>query len=662
MSARAAIAAAASGLLLLLLLASPAAAEPGPIQIVSTSATDQAASATTPALSGDGRYIAFSGSIGGRAGVFRKDLETGALIGVATGNAYEEGGEEPDRAEARAPSISADGRYVSFTTPAPLDPLDDPTPGTEDVYVADLATSPPTYELASALSGSSQRLGGEASASPGVALSADGREVAFVDEGQVYLRNLSTRQTTLVSVRRDPETGAIEPGVPVPEGGVVDLSGQPLLYGAALSADGTTVAWMGAHLPEQVPLLADERLAIEEADAGAQPYVEPLWRRVADGAEAPTRRIVGGGDPLAPGCPPAGTLAEPVCQGPFPDILHKDLTFDATSGWLGVAGVDGAPHLSADGRTVALIGNPTEATNVFLVDMAPGLSRRQATRQLTQQIVVNPTEQAKSVNVEPFVPLNGHIFDLAISPNGDRIAFATARQRFPLAPPYLVTQPPSALGLVELYLLDLEGETITRLTHGDGGLEEASLGGRNQTAVGGAGADSPSLSEDGELIAFASTASNLVGGDGNDAGDVFTVADPRSSRIPGAATISPPPAATKAKPGKRMRLSAFSLPNGNVRLVAVVPAAGGLRASAGAALATGKHYRRLSSARGRSAAGGPVSLLLKLPARYRRLARRAEGLYASARVSFRRRGAKPQRAEVQVHFRVHKKKKKKGGR
>ena len=656
MSARIAIAAALSGLALLA-AAATAAAEPGPLEIVSISATEQAAVADTPALSEDGRYVAFAGAISGRAGVFRKDLATGALVAVATGNAYEEGEEEPGGAEASAPSISADGRYVSFTTPASLDPADDPIPGTSDVYVADMASSPPSYELASALSGSAQRLGGEALASSRVALSADGREVAFVDEGQVYLRNLDGQQTTLVSVRRNPENGATEAGVPVPEGGALDLPGQPLLYGASLSADGTTVAWIGAHLPEQVPLLPDERQVISEEDeAGQQPYAEPLWRRVADGPGAPTRRIIGGGDPLAPGCPASGSLADPACQGPFPEIIHKNLTFDTTAGWLGVGGVDGLPQLSADGRLVALVGNPTEATNAFLVDMGPGLSRRQATRQLTQQIVVNPTEEAKTVNVEPYVPLNGHIFDLAISPDGQRIALATARQRFPLAPPYLVTQPPSARGLVELYLADLESETITRLSHGVGGLEEASLAGGNQTAVGGAGASSPSFGAGGELIAFASTASNLIDGDGNNASDVFTVTDPRSPRIAGAASISAPPPGRARKRKGRLRLTAFSLPSGNVRLVAVVPAAGSLRASAGAAVAVGRPRRRLSSARARARASGQVPLVLKLPHRYRRLAHRREGLYAMARVSYRPKHAKRQRAELQVHFHVHAKK------
>ena len=40
---------------------------------------------------------------------------------------------------ANAPSISADGRYVSFTTLARLDPDNDPAANSRDVYVADMA-------------------------------------------------------------------------------------------------------------------------------------------------------------------------------------------------------------------------------------------------------------------------------------------------------------------------------------------------------------------------------------------------------------------------------------------------------------------------------------------------------------------------------------------
>ena len=220
-----------------------AAAEPGPIELISKSNLEQAPDADEPAISTDGRYVAFRGEVGGLEGVFRKDLETGAIAPVSAGSVIE----RPKTVSASAPSISADGRYVSFTTEAPLDPLDDKAESSRDVYVADMATTPPTYELASALNDSAVGLsygtgGGGSIASGGIALSADGREVVFVTTlpsnfsegpaeaegpveetetpaGQVFIRNLERQETTLVSATRDPLTGVMTEQ-PVPGGAV----------------------------------------------------------------------------------------------------------------------------------------------------------------------------------------------------------------------------------------------------------------------------------------------------------------------------------------------------------------------------------------------------------------------------------------------------------
>jgi Tol biopolymer transport system component len=637
--------------------ASPAAAELGPIRLASKSAVQQAGEALAPAISADGRYLAFQGTIGGLKGVFRKDLQSGAVAPVCAGGAYESGA---PCADAAAPSISADGRYVAFTTATPLDPLDDEQASSRDVYVADMAAEPPTYELASALDGSSTGLtyggAGGSEASGRVALSADGRKVVFVTTaasnltgdpakteapaGQVVLRDLDSKRTTLVSAERDPESGAMTDR-PVPGGAV--LAAPPSLRGAALSADGTTVAWLGARLPAQVPLAPGEAAAIAELDErGVTSYDEPLWRRVADGAAAPTRRIVAGDG-----------AADPF---PYPDLTTKGEFLNKADGWLGVAGIDGVPQLSADGRTVALIGNPTEATNVFLVDMEEGLGRRQAVRQLTREVPINAFEGSAGINSEKNIPLDGHVFDLAISADGRRVAFATARQRFPLAPPNLIGSPPSTVGAVELYLVDLEGETLERVTHGDGGAGEPSL----PASVGGIGAgvgfgaSAPSFG--GGLVAFASTASNLVPGDGNEASDAFTVEDDEAPRLAGAASISPPPAPRRRPSRWGLRLSAFSLPDGSVRLVAVVPARGVLHAGIAAEQGDRPHSHRLAAAGAHARSDGPVALRIELPRRYRSLVDSEEGVYAMARVSFHRHGRRTLHGSLQVRFHAHRSK------
>ncbi|MGV1048313.1 MAG: hypothetical protein ACOYD4_07305 [Solirubrobacterales bacterium] len=644
------------------------ATEYGPIRLVSSGVAQQADEATATAISADGRFLAFAGKSGPEQGVFRENLESGAIEPVAVGETAREG----PAASAVAPSISADGRYVSFTTRARLDPGDDLQPSSKDVYVADMSTVPPAYELASALDGCDPGdpaahaacgltySGGDGSEASGrVALSVDGRRVAFVTSaetdltsgpggstegvptpaGQVVLRDLASDETRLVSVERT--AGGAFTDRPVPGGAEVASGGLARLRGAALSGDGSTVAWLGIHLPAQVGLTGAEAAAIAQFDNAIVPYDEPLWRRIADGPGAPTRRIVGG-----PGAP-------------FPVLTNKNELVNGAQGWLG-ANVDGVPRLSADGRTVALIGNPTEATNLFLVDMSAGLARGQAIRQLTRETVVFPTEPYRELNAEAYVPLNGHIYDLALSPDGRRIAFASARQRYPLSPPNLVGSPLASLGLVELYVIELGSETLQRATHGLGGIGEPSLALDDvRRASSGDGAGSPSLGADGRL-AFASNASNLVVGDGNRASDAFLVEAREAGAGAGAVELPGGSRPLRWKRPWRLTLTAFSLPSGDVRVIAVVPAAGRLRAGVGAELGGRKRGAlRLASGRAWALERGPVPLVLQLPRRYRRLAQRPEGLFATAKVKFRRKGRRTLTGRLQVHFHVHRAK---GGR
>jgi hypothetical protein len=123
--------------------------------------------------------------------------------------------------------------------------------------------------------------------------------------------------------------------------------------------------------------------------------------------------------------------------------------------------------------------------------------------------------------------------------------------------------------------------------------------------------------------------------------------------------ISAPPRGPRAKRGRRLVLSAFSLPNGNVKLVAVVPRAGWLRARAASSLEVGAKPHRLATVRSRAKRGGPVAMTLALPRSMEHLARSREGLYAMARVSFRGGKGKRLRGELQVRFHAHQAKKKK---
>src|SRR6201999_4174946 len=217
----------------------------------------------------------------------------------------------------------------------------------------------------------------------------------------------------------------------------------------------------------------------------------------------------------------------------------------------------------------------------------------------------------------------GPIRQCAISPNGTDIAFTTLRQSFPLSPPTLVTPRPVALPVaVELYQIDLDGQTIERVTPGPGtGLsavpQNATESGLSNTLQGEAeiGASGPSYSADGHLLAFASTAYNLVAGDGNaelsegspkagTGSDVFTVETPPPSAVV-PSTISATPAAISVVPTWRLTVNA------------------------------------LSRAHGSSGAAGVLNLELSLSHKLRSMARAKGGLYTTVEVEFTGPGGRP---------------------
>ncbi len=684
-----------------------------PISLASVSAipgfagNQQADFAHDAAISANGRYVAFDGSFGGLKGVWRRDLLTGAVVPVATQNDFEPAISAPD---AELPSISADGQYVSFTTKARLDPVDDVNPGS-DVYVRDMelpaapcepAAAPCAYTLVSAVDGSSAGLtyeptgerGGEelnygSVAAGRSAISADGRKVAFVTTVisnlagpgtpalQVAVRDLDTEQTQLVSVRVDPSTGQPLDGEPVSGtqgtevfgavfaggSGKAPIFNEPQPYeqaqpmiGASISGDGTTVAWMGDDISEQARTLPGEKLLA--------PYSEPLWRRIGDGPGAPIRRVTGGGDPENPACAASGESALPStpllsdpCQGPF-SASQEGRTAGIFSGNIG----DDVPRLSADGYSVVFLSNSPLAaigqvfggeepkSDLYLVNMHQPLTRMQALRPLTQLASADQQDLSE----------NGPIEDLGISPDGQHIAFTTKRTQFPLGSPAYVSAPASIAGMLELFEVDLENDTLTRVTQGfEGGASEhpheARAAGEDPYTKFADGALSPSFSSDGRLTAFSSTAANLVFGDGNtppigsllfDGSDAFVVARKLFFPMPTPQSITPAPPGPALSPAWRLGVTARSHPDGTVLLYVSVPGAGTVKAGARSAVRVRTKRRGHASTSvitqavastkktaGQSA-GALLTLTLKLAPRYAALAGKRPGLAGTVAVSF----------------------------
>ena len=464
-------------------------------------------------------------------GIFRYDRLTGHLQLVASGNLVVAEGEDAGTVLVRGaanPSVSADGRYVAFSTAEQLLPL----PRVENesreivheesvqVYERDMqapAAESGAYRLVSVPIGAKEpteralfakptvpnSIGNPgAEVWPNTSISANGRYVAFrsqmesnLDDAaltdtpahQLFVRDVEGESTTLVS--RNATTGE-------PVKGPAGVAG-PVLGPVSISADGSTVAWVSTDAEQQTRFLLGENEVPEDAY-----YLWRRWQPQESGAV--TRRITGMSDPEDPECPPEGSVHadEPTASGP----CYGPLTEQESSG-SSISSAD--PGLSADGYTVAFLASPGLRPDVakpgrldlFLTSMRPGVTRKAGTSELT--LAANGSGSRALPSIE----------SLALSADGTTIAFTTLRDLFVLGAPAPVgTFSPVPLEK-ELYVVHLAGDTLERALLGFGG-------GEPDAGV----AVNPTLSENGSVVAFVSGASNMVFGDGHEAGfnDAFT--------------------------------------------------------------------------------------------------------------------------------------------
>ena len=567
-------------------------------------ASDEQADAPTSdaAISADGRYVVFQTratnffendsvadgdpeppGILREGGVFRYDRATGALELVADGSEMRESDHSLVFRGAQNPSVSADGRYIAFSTAQQLVPQD--TNENVDVYVRDMDVplaadrkSSGAYKLVSAMTGGEEPAsyaprepplpGANPGADvwPNTAISANGRYVLFrtpelasnlpdhvaVDTpaGNLFVRDLSAETTTLItrtSAGSEPEECGVDG---------TSAGGEPACGAtgpATLSADGSTVAWAGSRAVSQTVFL------VGESPQRSTPYY--LWRRWRE-PTAPTRRITGIADPEDPACPSGGEVTlSSTATGPCYGSLSEQ-----ESALASIAGV--APGLSADGNTVAFLAgaalrpNITKSTglDVFITSMRPGVTRKASTRELT--LAVSSGAQGSTPSIE----------SLALSQDGSTIAFTTPRDSFVLPEP----QPLGAFRPLptasDLYVIHLAANTLERAVVGyEGGDPNRSV------------SISPTLTDNGSTLAFVASASNLTFGDANSASDAFTA----TFGIPGGTAA--PPAGVNAGSGG-FSLTALSSPElgvsvrrakgGGVTLLVETPGPGKLTAKA----------------------------------------------------------------------------------
>lgn len=164
-------------------------------------------------ISANGRYVAFSsnasnlapGDTNHRPDVFVRDRETGRTSRVSVSSGGRQG-----NGESGGPVISADGRYVAFTSSA-SNLVPDDTNHTSDVFLRDRKTGR-TIRVSVNSAGGQARGSATGSGSNAQSISADGRYVAFQSDAanlvpgdtnnlaDLFVHDRKTRRTTRVNV------------------------------------------------------------------------------------------------------------------------------------------------------------------------------------------------------------------------------------------------------------------------------------------------------------------------------------------------------------------------------------------------------------------------------------------------------------------------------
>jgi hypothetical protein len=564
-------------------------------------------------------------------GIFRYDRETGRLELVASGNLVVSEGSEVGKVLVRGaenPSVSVEGRYVVFSTAQGLVPHPQPAKTENvEVYERDMDKAPSeagAYKVVSAQNGSEAPStfddslvkvpfpGGDPGAEvwPNTAVSANGQYVVFrsgelpssLPEGstpstapdQLLVRDIQNERTTLVTRTAIGD----EPGPECGTGGS-SAGGEPACGAngpATISADGSTVAWLGSHAPSQTVFLPNESLN------EAVPYY--LWQRWSE-PDARTRRVTGIADPEDPQCK-AGEIVEPgnptaagPCYGPltYPESSQTGLNTQT-------------PALSGDGYTVAFLTGSSlrpdtlkaDALDLFVTSMQPGVTRKAGTRELT--LAVNGAQGDG----------NAPITSLALSSDGTHVVFVSQRSAFVLPEPFPVGSFSQSAPQSELYAIDLSTNTLERAVLGAEGAEPN-----------GSTLANPTVSANGEVLAFVSSASNLIFGDANGFSDAFT------ATLQAPSGTAAPPAGFDAVQGgfslsatasPELGLSVKRAANGNLILLVETPGAGKLTGQAQGTIAikAGKKTRKrkvvLARVTGITHAEGTATLVLHLASRY----------------------------------------------
>ncbi len=333
-----------------------------------------------PAISADGRFVAFqssatdlvSGDTNGVYDIFVHDRQTGTTerVSVATGGTQATG-------SSSNPAISADGRFVAFFSGA-TNLVGGDTNAAYDIFVHDRQTG--TTERVSVATGGIQATGGD---SYNAAISADGRFVAF-QSNATDLVSGDTNSKADVFVH-DRETGTTE-RVSVATGGgqANDFSDYP-----AISADGRFVAFQSSA----TDLVSGDTngvydIFVHDRQTGTTERVSVATNGTQATGSSYNTAISADGRFVA-FYSAAGNLVSGDTNGATDIFVHDRQTGTTERVNVATGGTEGnsdssVPAISADGRFVAFQSNATDLVSgdtnskadVFVHDRQTGTTER----------------------------------------------------------------------------------------------------------------------------------------------------------------------------------------------------------------------------------------------------------------------------------------------
>lgn len=439
-----------------------------------------------PSISANGRYVSFQSEAsnffpgdGSDKDVFVKDLYSGALVRATT----RADGSAPTSAELASltlrSSLSADGRYVAFSTYRALAPGD--SNGRVDAYVKDLATG--ALDLVS--SNAADQPGDNHSQFP--AISADGRYVVYNSTAGNLVPNFTANSTSNRVFVKDRLTRASDLASAAADGTPADNSCNDY---PAISADGRFVAFQCNSTNLPISGWNGNRVFVKDMGSGAIELAAQgnLYNNSLTPALSADGRYVAF---------QLGVVASPNYVGVFVKDRQTGAMVNQHVTPGGAAALEEQvswetrlwPSISADGRFVAFQSvsstivppDGNGAADVFVRDRTLGLTQR------ASGALSGPRNDADSGNA-------------AISRDGSLVAYDSWSTRLIDA---------DTNGVRDVFLRRTDTTAITRLSIAADG------------TPGNGASFAPAYADDAGDVYFLSAASNLVAGDTNGKVDVF---------------------------------------------------------------------------------------------------------------------------------------------